>query len=311
MRRNQGLLIGGMLALLGVLMLSLVLIIASPALTPGSSTGANATSKVGATATPHHPPTATPAPRASHIIFSTSKQYLDNLNATDGSLAWAHAFPVAPNYSWSALPKGEVTLADGSLFHVTITDDIQPNTVLTALTASSGKVLWTFNEGDFSVGPGAVRNGVVYVVGQPPTDQQTGIATLYALDEQSGKVLWQVRDANFVGMNGDLILASTNTHQSVALHAADGSVAWRSNLHLMYTGYNANQFPLDPNLVFMADSTGATISALNVQTGATIWQWQPHLPSGFGGGVGLRALTTQDAVFYAFPGYQSTQITRA
>lgn len=310
MRSNQKFLLGGMLALLGVLLLSLVLIIASATFAPPTSTGAHATSKMAATATAQRAATATPVPPARHIIFSTSKQNLDNLNAADGSLAWSHAFPVASNYSWSALPKGEVTLADGILFHVTITDDIQPNTILTAVTASNGQVLWTFNEGDFSVGPGAIHNGVVYVVGQPPADQQTGIATLYALNEQSGQVLWQVHDANFVGMNGDLIFASTNTHQTVVLHAADGSVAWRSNLHLMYTGSGANQIPLDPNLVFLQDSTGTTITALNVQTGATVWQWQPQLPSGYGG-VGLRAITAQAVIFYAYPGYQSTQFTRA
>jgi outer membrane protein assembly factor BamB len=300
MNRNQRFLIAGLLVVLGVALLSIVLILVSSA--PTTSTALSGTH---ASPTVSYP-TATPIPPARNIIFTTNKQNLDDLNATNGVLSWNHPFPVDPTYSWTGV-KPELLLADGILFHVTIDGGNVPNTILSALNPTTGQILWTFNQNIYSAVPGAVLNHVAYVNGQlSASDANNNISTLFALDDHSGKVLWHLHDAYVVGSNGTLIFAANSQNQSLAIQPTNGAIIWRSSLSYFFEGPQANEFSVDPHFVFTMDSTRKKIVALNAADGSIAWQWASPSTTSANDYLALETISTNSVYMAIVPGYQSS-----
>ncbi len=144
------------------------------------------------------------------------------------------------------------------------------NGLLTALSSTTARVLWTATLGGAINYPPVVANGVVYV----------GADRVYALHASDGRPIWQYGDSSavwstpIIGPNGK-VYAGSSDGIVCALNGTDGSPDW-----LFKTEDSLVSFPtLAPGGILIVPSEGNNkVYALSSRTGKTQWQFSQDPP---------------------------------
>lgn len=190
--------------------------------------------------------------------------YIDAYRASDGKLLWER--DLGSNNS------AELAVSNGVVYANTFT-------VLQALRASDGSVLWQWQRALASggVGPPCVIGEVVYI---------NGYGEVWAINTADGSQKWHYKPPTLaspgdtrVSAASDLVFAG-NVHNLNALHASDGVLAWHTTYTRIVDGTSAYN-----GVVYV--SVG-TLVALNAATGTQLWSaslsgaegWAPVLSDG-------------------------------
>ena len=170
------------------------------------------------------------------------------LNASTGAPVWSYA---------TSYPAGSPAVANDVVFVELATFGLD------AFDASSGVLLWTFNNGFTGSSAPAVANGVVYVGSDYPDNR------VYALDAKTGVSLWVYSTEGAVGSpavaNG-VVYVGSGDGNLYALNATTGAPLWRYG-----TGNIAS--PAVANGVVYVGSEDDNVYALNASTGAMLWSY--------------------------------------
>ena len=230
---------------------------ATPTLTPTNTLIPTATPTPTHTATNTPTPTLTPTPTNTPSPTPTPKP---------GDLLWRSDVNAWELTDSGSLSRGiqAMTTVDGVVY--VVSDRV------VALDASTGELLWVWDEGHISgisvTLALTVSNGVVYFGGS------FGDHHLYALDATTGEVLWRYKTGDSVGppvvANGIVYFGSQDGH----LYAADaitGETLWSYEVAIHWS-----HLPAAANGVVYVGSRsvypGATaLHALDANTGSQLW----------------------------------------
>jgi uncharacterized repeat protein (TIGR01451 family) len=211
------------------------------------------------------------------------------LNASTGALIWSFSGVGPPTtFSSPAVANGVV--------YVGATDLLDRTYVLSALKASTGGPLWSFQSfGSF--GPPAVANGVVYIGSQDDN--------LYALNATTGTKLWSYTTGGGLfgspAVTDGMVYVGSSDGSVYALNASTGAKVWSYG-----NGSDGYSSPAVANGVVYIEA-GNSLYALNASTGAKLWSYFIGLsssssPAVVNGAVyiGAEDTTTGEGDLYAF-----------
>ena len=133
-----------------------------------------------------------------------------------------------------------------------------------ALNASTGEIIWNSSRGYSSSSP-AVVNGLHYI--------SSGNSSVIARNATTGTTVWQSVIPG--GGDGSPVVIDNTVYVSdsgyaCALDASNGTLKWTREIYLSST----NNSPAVANGIVYVGCGGNTFSALDAQTGATIWTYQ-------------------------------------
>ena len=186
---------------------------------------------------------------AAHLGWNPYENTLNSNNATTLDTLWS----VQTN-GYGATPA----VAGGRVFVSTIAG-------VTALSSSTGAVLWTAATSDsFAASPTVVGN-VVYV--------GSGNGTLYAFNATTGAVVWSkslgaTSYSSPVVVGGVVYTAAYGNDTVFALNASSGAVQWSVVL-----GGNIDASPTLSNGLVVIGAQDDYIYALNKTTGTVVWKY--------------------------------------
>lgn len=168
--------------------------------------------------------------------------WLIALDASTGTLRWSH---------YIKLTTAPLVVSNNAVF-VCSENTKNGSSMLVALDAFSGSVLWRFIKGCGSL---RFANNVIYV--------STG-SNLYALDAATGSKLWSSPLGVVVAIANNVLYVRSSAQTLYELDAATGATLW--------------EFPLPCNVSVLANgvlygSTANTLCALDAQTGAVLWNY--------------------------------------
>ncbi|MCH8333713.1 PQQ-like beta-propeller repeat protein [Candidatus Sumerlaeota bacterium] len=145
-------------------------------------------------------------------------------------------------------------------------------------------LLWTASGLGEGYGPVSVRGDRVYVQGTAGSE-----SFVFCLERASGEMVWRralgrkLRDGKGDGPRGAptvqerVLYALTGAGDLACLDTSDGSVVWSLNIlrdfHASNIGWGISESPLieGDKVIVTPGGPGATVVALDTQSGATIW----------------------------------------
>jgi outer membrane protein assembly factor BamB len=225
------------------------------------------------------------------------------LNSADGSIRWTAALTSTPN-SMPAVTSGLICIRDdktlyalrpdGSmLWHLPLAEGsasqestpaivngvvyVGGDKAFYTLDAGSGSVIWRMPFNAAIASSPVVANGAVYF------GTSSGDGAIYALNAANGTQLWRVVDGSGVGavdsspvvVNGTMYIGSD---QGVvyALDATTGKTRWQKIPGKQYVDAVSCRPVVSNGVVYVTtggSATSATLRALSVQDGSTLWQY--------------------------------------
>jgi outer membrane protein assembly factor BamB len=188
-------------------------------------------------------------------VVTTSDGFLVGLDAATGAERWRYQVSTEGRAGAPALADGiaYAGIAGGGMV---------------AVDAATGTLLWLGDTGGDQPGTSVVAEGLAYAGGVGP-DGEGG--HLYAFDATTGELRWTFDDPLYtpavrdgVGYSGGPVGIVT------AFNTADGTERWHTQLDgaVHNTAIAGNVVYADSD---NADETGATIYALDAQTGEQLW----------------------------------------
>jgi outer membrane protein assembly factor BamB len=201
-----------------------------------------------------------------YILSSTDgKEYA--FNATTGQQLWS----VSIGWGKSGTPPSNAVV--NNVVYVSGSQNLY------ALNAQTGATIWHFTRLHYQPNAVTVANNVVYFYFYVSS-------TLYALNAQTGTVIWKVTGPLISPSyaNGIVYTSaydSSGNLQAEALNAGTGKLLWQAGLssdnqfdYATSTPNIANGMVYYPAFLEAGDGTcsNTSIAALNVQSGAVIWQ---------------------------------------
>ncbi len=209
----------------------------------------------------------TPAIWNGVIYISTNSGSVYAVRVNDGSVLWH----VGRSGGFKDIPLDMSPLFDnGVVFVEGKQGPGGENLALFAMRASDGSLLWSKSLGT-APGPMVdqpqIANGVMYIA--------SGINGLVALRETDGSLLWQhMADqvfGPFVVANG---LVHINSGDGVlALHASDGTVAWKSSVTSLDSESSAGPAEVIGSGIAFVATTKGIVQALDASNGHTLWRY--------------------------------------
>jgi outer membrane protein assembly factor BamB len=209
-----------------------------------------------------------------NTTLASRKDIVTALRANDGSLLWH----VETDGVVSTQDKRALVVVDGTVYITTnrlLNAGTQNATVVSSVSARravDGTLLWHYQAGG-EIQPRAILGGVVYITA----------GELFALRANDGMVLWhRPYDPNvtdFIADHGMLYISTGpgNPGTVAALHANDGSLAWKAR----FGNASISQLSVMDGLLFVGGRTGdgatTTIYALRSQNGTLLWHSQSHV----------------------------------
>jgi outer membrane protein assembly factor BamB len=173
-----------------------------------------------------------------HVVYARGKEQVYALRASDGKLLWHISLPwpsSSPDFGHDA---GGLVLDHGTIF-TQLLDDVSETSILFALRANDGKVLWQYQAGGEELF--TVASGKVYVAAYLDNKYQ-----LVALQETTGHVLWSYyRPISLIAQQDNSVYVVSivwSTPQGrtpfdaksdstlLALDAQNGTVLWSSKI---------------------------------------------------------------------------------
>lgn len=216
------------------------------------------------------------------------------LDAATGTQKWSYTLPGSATNTFYLEPETPAVFANG-VAYVTLTDhNATPvHDTLVALRESDGTVLWStalagvmsspFNA--LQLAP-VVSNGMVFLEANDASKGTTPLAkatSVEAINAATGAVAWSydggtrgaVQQTGLAAPASGIVLAALTTSQGdtgliVGLNAASGAVAWQASLPVIP---NQATTPVIVGNIAIIDTFGE-VDALNVTTGAKIWNQQ-------------------------------------
>jgi len=226
----------------------------------------------GAPPPPEMIPVATLEPSVAPFrVVSLAGNMLQSRTGRDGKLQWeAHIGSVGP----------ALLTPDAGAHVVYVSASSAP--MVTAVSASTGRILWQFSR---CTGPDTtilLGQGRVYLTcGQTAEagPDAIALATMYALDAQTGAVLWTAAQQHARTIADANVITQTTTGLA-ALNGATGAVLWRRQVDI---GPQGTVPPLDAfdfvvrvgpgGLYYSPD--GIYAEALQISSGALLWRSGP------------------------------------
>ncbi len=206
------------------------------------------------------------------VVYCGTSSAIYAMRAGNGALLWQ-----APIGAWN---NGFATINTSPIFGAQNVYFLTGPNGMVALRMSDGQKQWAVdggsqrNDGYGAAGAPVLQNGVVYF----------GASTLYAVNAADGTVLWKYHDttpnpadANAEGfaVNGAINVANGMIYftgedrEYYALHAADGTLAWKYATNSVVAAFDGNQIPI----VFGQGTLYYTniVGALDAMTGKLKW----------------------------------------
>lgn len=190
-------------------------------------------------------------------------------------------------------------IADGVVY---ATVEGSPYTVK-AVNASTGATLWTF-QGDSgrSLSTPTIDNNTVYVAETPPGDNCSNYGYMIALNTNDGSVKWKDQSTGSYTLpaiaNNTLYINSNgcnNIGTAEAISETDGSILWTASI----TGGPVAPPAVNGSTVFIGAPCGCgtapDIYALNINTGATLWN--ANVGGQYGGDVYSQPVVSGNIVY--------------
>jgi len=198
---------------------------------------------------------------ANHTGLNPYENVLNPSNVGNIDLRWSYPFGV-PVWTSPAVANGVVYV--GSVSYVPY------NLTVSALSASTGALLWNYIAGGQTYAP-ALANGVAYVTS---TD-----GSVNALNAGTGALLWKYTTGGPIQYSATVasgvVYVGSNDGNVYALSAATGTLQWSYNTRNLLPITS----PAVANGVVYFASWNSTLYALNAGTGAPLWVY------GFGNNV--------------------------
>jgi outer membrane protein assembly factor BamB len=186
--------------------------------------------------------------------------------ATSGfSVAWRTS--IGSGSSRSGRIAAPPVIADGRVF------TMDAGTQLTALDATSGSRLWTFDVEPEKEGAGGAGGGITYDRGRLYVG--TGYAQVIALEAETGKEIWRqtltapLRAGPTVGAGR--LFAITVDNQMHALDLATGRRQWAHSGITETAGFYGGSSPAVEGTIAIAAFSSGEIFALRVDNGRVLW----------------------------------------
>jgi len=223
-----------------------------------------------------------------HVVYARGKEQVYALRASDGKLLWHISLPwpsSSPDFGHDA---GGLVLDHGMIF-TQLLDDVSETSILFALRANDGKVLWQYQAGGEELF--TVAGGKVYVAAYLDNKYQ-----LVALQETTGHFLWNYDGAissiaqqdNRVYVvsivwtipQGGTPLDAKPDSTLLALSAQHGTVLWSSKIVTTFAASTdvGHMLIEKDRLIFF---NGSHFCAYRISDGHELWCSQ-HDPSDAG-----------------------------
>jgi outer membrane protein assembly factor BamB len=217
------------------------------------------------------PLTAQPIVLGKSIFTLDTSANLSSFATDDGKRRWS--INVRDNDEKDSVISGGIA-AEGDTIYVAAGYD-----EVVAVDAVKGEIKWRAPLNSPSRAAPSVSNGRVFVT--------TLNNTLYAFDTTNGEVLWEFagmgRSTGLVGaaspaLSGEFVVPAFSSGEIYALRANNGSIAWSDNLSntLRLGGLTAlsdiRGLPVIENNTAYAVSFGGKMAAIDMTTGARVWQ---------------------------------------
>jgi len=182
-----------------------------------------------------------------------------------------------------------------------------------AVSARSGKVLWTFPTRGEDMPTPAYARGVLY--------EADGSGSLFALNALTGRLLWRDRVGGFDSMSSpvvwqnpalgvrEVVASFSDPTQVVAVNGATGAILWRQTIPGAFDTGVGDEMPavspsrgivvvnsvVDPQQVGSTMTANIAVEALSAQTGKVLWTTllgRGSMPPAFKAGVPMIAGST-------------------
>ncbi len=226
---------------------------------------------IGAGSTKNLPLTAQPVVAGKSIFTLDTDAVLSAFNTDDGSKRWSVS--VADPEEEDEVISGGIAVADGFIYATAGYDE------LVSVDASKGEIKWRVKLPSPSRAAPTVIGSRVFVT--------TMANSVLAMDISNGAVLWEYaglsQGTGLIGAaspaaTADMVVPAFSSGEIYALRAVNGSVAWTDNLaNTLKLGGLGNLSDIrglpviDGNVVY-AISFGGKFAAIDLNTGARIWQ---------------------------------------
>jgi outer membrane protein assembly factor BamB len=219
-----------------------------------------------------------PIVAADGMVYAASAQ-------SDGNSAIYAVNAATGKAAWHTQPSGLVpyTAGPGAVYGFQLTG-AGPKTSVVALSAASGKSLWTYEAGDLlnDAGEGSLSYADDKIfIGAGTSDTFSSIANdVIALAAGTGRALWKLSsNAQQSPAVANGVVYAVDGHQVVALNSATGTRVWQTEIG---NGQSGIEDTLTGELVITADTViGSTLSssfALDAATGRQLWHSSSGIP---------------------------------
>lgn len=217
------------------------------------------------------PLTAQPVVAGKSIFTLDTDATLSAFNTDDGKKRWS--LDVRDPNEEDPVISGGISIADGFVYVTAGYDEI------VSVDAAKGEIKWRAKLSSPSRAAPTVIGNRVFVT--------TLGNSILALDTSNGSVLWEFsgmgQNTGLIGAaspaaTADMVIPAFSSGEVYALRAGNGSVAWSDNLAstLRLGGLGAlsdiRGLPVIDNNVVYAISFGGKFAAIDMLTGARIWQ---------------------------------------
>ncbi len=223
-----------------------------------------------------------------HVVYAKGKEQVYALRASDGKLLWHISLPwpsSSPDFGHDA---GGLVLDHGTIF-TQLLDDVSETSILFALRANDGKVLWQYQAGGEELF--TVAGGKVYVAAYLDNKYQ-----LVALQETTGHFLWSYyRPISLIAQQGNSVyvvsivwsippggtpLDAKSDSTLLALDAQNGTVLWSSKIvTTFFARANVGHMIIEKDQIIFFN--GSHFCAYQISDGHELWCSQ-HDPSDAG-----------------------------
>jgi outer membrane protein assembly factor BamB len=223
-----------------------------------------------------------------HVVYAKGGKQVYALRASDGKLLWHISLPWPTSSPEFGHDAGGLVLDHGTIF-TQLLDDVSETSILFALRANDGKVLWQYQAGGEELF--TVAGGKVYVAAYLDNKYQ-----LVALQETTGHFLWShKRPISFIAQQGNNVYVvsivwsipqgrtpfdTKSDSTLLALDAQNGTVLWSSKIVTTFLARtNVGHMMIEKDQIIFFN--GSHFCAYRISDGHELWCSQ-HDPSNAG-----------------------------